>query len=287
MRIKFFLFIFFISFLTNGQKTKTIKLKRFKVDTLDQNLIETSGLCFYDNKLYSFNDGGNPNTFYEISPITAKTLKTIPTRIPNIDWEAVTSDSNHIYLGDFGNNLGSRKNLIIYQTKLENDTLKTINKIAFGFLNQTDFANHNLNHNFDVESMIFFENKLHIFTKEWKSKGTTHYTIDTNNTNKQELLPLESLKTKFLFTDTFYYNNQLYAIGYTKKGRCFLQIFNKNENGFFFKEPSIKFRLGSVLAIGQIEGIAVNQDGIYISSEGFSKSIFKAKPTLFFLPFPL
>lgn len=285
MRLLFLFSTLIICFQIQAQKTKTLKLKSFKTVTLDHKLTETSGLCFYNNKLYSFNDGGNPSTIYELNNDTGEILKTFNTSIPNKDWEAITSDASFLYLGDFGNNLGTRKDLTIYQLQLKNDSIKLIQKIPFEFIDQTYFTSQNLKHNFDVESMIAIENQLHIFTKEWKSKGTSHYIIQTDSKEKQKLIPTEFLKTKFLLTDAFYHDNQLYCIGYTKKGRCFLQIFNKNENGFFFKVPSTKFRLGSVLAIGQIEGIAVNQDGIYISSEGFSKSIFKVKPTLYFLPF--
>lgn len=285
MRIKFFALLLFVYFSNSAQKIKTINLKNFIVASLEQNLLETSGLCFYNDKLYSFNDGGNPSAVYEINPINAKTIKVVPTSIKNKDWEAITSDGNDIFLGDFGNNLGTRKDLSVYQLKLKNDTLKSVNQLSFEFSNQTNFTSQNRNHNFDVESMIFLENKLHIFTKEWKTKGTSHYIIEIDRTDKQKLVPLEFFKTKFILTDACFYNNQLYTIGYTKKGRCFLQLFDKDEHGLFFKDTPLKFRLGHILKLGQIEGIAVNQDGIYISSEGFSKSIFKVAPTLFFIPF--
>ncbi|WP_169051638.1 hypothetical protein [Flavobacterium sp. H122] len=285
MRLIISLLFFLNAYHFNGQTIKTLRLKKFKVTTLDNKLIETSGLCFLNNRLYSINDGGNRNVVYEVNTINGEISKTIPTAIPNKDWEAIITDGKYFYLGDFGNNSGTRKDLAVYQLKLENDSLKTIAEIPFEFSNQTDFSSQITKHNFDVESMIFLENKLHIFTKEWKTKGTSHYTIETAAANKQKLAPPEFFKTKFFVSDAFFYNNQLYTIGYTRKGRCFLQIFNKSENGLFFKEHSKKFRLGSVLTIGQIEGIAVNQDGIYISAEGFSKSIFKVKPTLFYIPF--
>lgn len=284
MHIKLFPLLLLFFFTSYSQKTKTLKLKKYKVHHLEQGLKETSGLCFHENKLYTFNDGGNPNKLYEINPINGNTIQTLHTTIKNNDWEAITSDGQYIYLGDIGNNSGNRKNLVIYQNKLENDSLKTINKTSFEFLNQTDFNTHHLNHNFDIEAMIYLENKLHIFTKEWKSKGTSHYSIAIEGTT-QKIRPLEYLKTKFLLTDAYFFKNQLYIIGYTQKGNCFLQIFNKSDDGSLLKESYLKFRLGSVLRIGQIEGIAVNEEGIYISSEGFAKSIFKVAPTLFFIPF--
>ena len=62
-------------------------------------------------------------------------------------------------------------------------------------------------------------------------------------------------------------------------------IFEQNKEGLFFSNPVKKYRLGSVLTVGQVEGMAVNADGIYISNEGFSKLIFNVNPNLYFIPF--
>ena len=64
-----------------------------------------------------------------------------------------------------------------------------------------------------------------------------------------------------------------------------MMIFEGNSDGLFFSKPSKKYKLGSALTIGQVEGIAVNKDGVYISNESFSKSIFKVKQSLYFVPF--
>jgi hypothetical protein len=34
--------------------------------------------------------------------------------------------------------------------------------------------------------MIYLNGKIHLFTKEWASKSTTHYTIDPEISEKQE-----------------------------------------------------------------------------------------------------
>ena len=73
-------------------------------------------------------------------------------------------------------------------------------------------------------------------------------------------------------------------IGYKKNTDVFLSIFNETEPEMFFKENPQKYYLGSTLTIGQIEGIAVDENGIYISGEEFTK-IVKIPQSLYFVPF--
>ena len=133
--------------------------------------------------------------------------------------------------------------------------------------------------------MVFINNKIHLFTKEWSAKKVSHYIINPKLSENQSVTKSESFNTGFVVTDAAYYENKLYVIGYTKKAKTYLMIFGQNNEGLFFSNPTKKYRLGSALTVGQIEGIAVNADGIYISNEGFSQFIFRAKPNLYFVPF--
>lgn len=158
-------------------------------------------------------------------------------------------------------------------------------KIQFNYSNQKDFAPIYLNHDFDCEAMIFLDGKIHVFTKEWFSNKTSHYVINPENPENQSIIELEEFDTKFVVTDAAYFDDKLYIVGYTKKAKVFMLIFEKDENGMFFNETPKKYKFGSALTVGQVEGIAVNQDGIYISNERFSKFIFKPKQSLYFVPF--
>ena len=270
-----------------AQEKGRIRLKNYLIGHLSDSLKETSGICFQDHKMYTFNDGGNPANLHQIDNKNGKINTTIKTNIPNIDWEAITADSIYFYLGDFGNNLGTRKNLTIHKIKIEQDSiLQNISKIPFEYEDQIDFSPKNMRHNFDAEAMIYLNDKLHLFSKEWKSKSTSHYVINLNSSEKQKIIKTESFRTKFVVTDAAYFNQKLYLIGYNKKGNCFLTIFNTaNNSELFFNVSYRKFRLGSSLTIGQIEGITVNQEGIYISAEGISLPLIKVKPSLYFIPY--
>lgn len=274
------------SCFASAQKTERIYLKKYRVSYLNDILRETSGLSFLQDKLYTFNDGGNPSAIYQIDSENGNINTIRKTNIINTDWEAIANDSSFVYLGDFGNNSGTRKDLAIYKTQIKNDSiLSFISKIEFEYEEQTDFNPKNIRHDFDAEAMIYWNEKIHLFSKEWESKATSHYIINPNSLEKQKIVKTESFDTKFFVTDAAHFNQKLYLIGYTKKGRCFLVVFKIDNKKFLFNNTYKKYKLGSVLSIGQIEGITVNEKGIYISGEGFFKSIFKVKPTLYFIPF--
>ena len=278
------LFIF-LSLLTSlfsfSQKTEKLPLRKYKIAVLSDSLKETSGLTILKDKLYTFNDSGNTNEIFEIDKNSGKILKKIQTNFPNKDWEAITTDGEHLYIGDFGNNAGKRKDLAVYKV----ESSEKNSKIQFSYSEQKDFSPVYLNHNFDAESMIFLDGKIHIFTKEWASKDISDYILSIDEFENQTIKKIETFHLGFVATDASYFDGKLYVVGYTKKARVYLMIFVKNSEGLFFNQPAKKYKLGSAFTVGQVEGIAVNKDGIYISNESFAKFIFNAKQSLYFIPF--
>lgn len=284
---KVFLLFIVLTFQTAfSQQAEIFKLKKFRVAVLNDSIQETSGLNFFDENLYTFNDSGNPAELYKIDKNSGKILKVLKTNAENKDWEALTNDGNNFYIGDFGNNAGTRKDLKIYKIPFQNNQLQNdlMKIISFYYPEQTDFTSKNISTDYDLESMIYLNGKIHIFTKEWASKATTHYTIDPENYENQAAEKVESYKTGFMISDACYFDKKLYVVGYTKKTEVFLTIFNETEPGTFFKENPKHLYLGSALTIGQIEGIAVDDKGIYISGEKFYSPIKKTKPFFYFIP---
>jgi len=279
---KFILVFLFFSFLFSfSQKTEKLALRKYKIATLSDSLKETSGLTFLKDKLYTLNDGGNTNEIFEIDKNSGKILSKLKTDFPNKDWEAITSDGENFYIGDFGNNAGSRKDLAIYKTDFQGNYSKN----SFNYFVQNDFSTRYLSHNYDAEAMIFLNEKIHVFSKEWSSKNISHYIVDVQNSENQSLVSLESFHAGFVITDAAYFEGKLYVVGYTRKAKVYLMIFEGNSEGLFFSKPLKKYKLGSFLSVGQVEGIAVNKEGIYISNEDFSKFIFSVKQRLYFIPF--
>ncbi|WP_209388472.1 hypothetical protein [Chryseobacterium sp. RR2-3-20] len=286
MKKIFLLLLIMISGCLFSQQARIFKIKKFRIVTLNEKVQETSGLNIFNGKLYTFNDSGNTPEIFELNPKSGEILQNFTVKAENKDWEALTNDGENFYIGDFGNNSGTRKDLKIYRVPFSENTIvnDSLKVISFEYPEQKDFSAKNRFTDFDAEAMIFLNGKIHLFTKEWTSKSTAHYAIDPQNSEKQEAIKLEAFKTNFLVTDASYFEGKLYLIGYTKKTEVFLEVYNETEPGIFFKENPKRFFLGSALSIGQIEGIAVNSDGIYISGEKFSSPLGGEKQSLYFIP---
>ncbi len=285
-KLLIFLTAFFSINFSAQQDYAWMKMGKYQTAVLNDSLKENSGLNFLNGALYTFNDSGNSAEIFQINKNTGAIEKVFQTGLQNIDWEAISSDSeNNLYIGDFGNNLGNRKNLSVYKFQMPSSgtQLQGI-KLPFYYPEQKTFEPKNLNNDFDAEAMIFAHEKIHIFTKEWFSKNVTHYTIDPNNLTEQAAQKIESFPTGFVVTDAAYYEGKLYFVGYTKTTEVYFMLFEETQAGIFFSVAHQKFYLGSSLSLGQIEGIAVDADGIYISGEEFRSPIGKTKAKLYFIP---
>lgn len=270
-----------------AQKSETLRLKKYKIAQLSDSLRESSGLNFFREKLYTFNDSGNAPDLFEIDKNSGKILKILKTNLINRDWEALTNNGNCFYIGDFGNNLGTRKDLKIYKIPFRNDSLKmdSAKTIRFFYPEQIDFTPKNIRNNFDGEAMIFLDENLHIFTKEWVTDTVSHYLVNPELSENQPAKKLESYDTGFVVTDASFFDNKLYVVGYTKKMKVFLMIFEKDEtDNLFFNKPAKKYFLGMAYSIGQVEGIAATENGIYISCENFNIKVKKVPQSLYFVP---
>ena len=288
MRKLFILHFLLISFLGFSQKIEKLSLKKYKIAILSDSLQESSGLTNLDGRLFSFNDSGNTSEIFEIKAGSSYIEKTFQTGLRNIDWEAITNDGENFYVGEFGNNLGTRKDLKVYQIPFRNDSLivDSIKTIPFFYPEQTDFTPKNINNNFDAEAMIFLDGTIHIFTKEWITNTVSHYVIDKNLKENQPAKKLETFETGFVVTDASFFGNRLYVVGYTKNASVYLMIFEKDENGnLFFNKPIKKYSLGRAYNVGQIEGITATEKGVYISGERFSIKIKKVPQSLYFISY--
>jgi hypothetical protein len=284
---KLFLILAAVTFTFSfSQQTDFPKIRKYRINYLNEKIQETSGLSILNGKLFTFNDSGNTPEIFELDKTSGEIINVLKINGKNKDWEALTNDGNNFYIGDFGNNSGTRRDLEIYKVPFENNSVKndSVKIISFEYPEQTEFIPKNLSTDFDAEAMIYLNGKIHIFTKEWSAKSATHYIIDPEISEKQKAEKIESFKTNFVVTDASYFDKKLYLIGYTKKTEVFLDIFNEAESGMFFKGKPKHYYLGSALSIGQIEGIAVDETGVYISGEKFHSPLGGAKQSLYFIP---
>ncbi len=261
----------------------------YNLNELGSTLSETSGLQWIQGRLFSINDSGNSAEIQEINPISGSLIRTVKvTNAPNIDWEDLAASPNHLFIGDFGNNLGNRTDLKILKipiSNLLNQTEVSAEIIEFSYPDQSDFSEANANHNFDGEAMIFWENQLHLFSKNWIDERTKHYTLSTSTGNQVAVLT-ESFDSKGLITgaDVSTDGKNVVLLGYENKGissRSFIWTFS-SVSGSVFSSSGNQFFLGSPAGLGQTEGVAIDSEmELTISGERISFSGLTVPPKVF------
>ena len=158
-------FLFSLLLLASCQDFGNLKL----LSDLPKSLEEVSGTeTITDSDLiWMLNDSGNKPKLYAVSN-KGKIKKEVSIKAKNNDWEDLTSDDEgNIYIGDFGNNLNKRKNLVILKVnKYELKKNKAdAEKIKFVYPNQNSFPPKKKRMFFDAEAFFYFNNSLYIFTK--------------------------------------------------------------------------------------------------------------------------
>ncbi len=144
--------------------------------TLPNNLKEVSGL-HYDASSKTFwvlQDSGNNNELYQIDSTGSITHTLKVKNEKNIDWEELTSDQEgNLYIGDFGNNKNSRKDLKIIKVNKEQlgqEEAKADEIISFEYPEQTEFPPKETQLMYDAEAFFVYNDNFYIFTKN-RSKG--------------------------------------------------------------------------------------------------------------------
>ncbi len=235
--------------------------------TLPEELREISGLADAGDRWWGHNDGGYPPVLYRLLPETGSILQTITLQnAANQDWEDLTTDETHLYIGDFGNNFNDRQDLGIYRLPLAaigpNPT-ETVPASAWTFLpftyaDQTDFSTQpedSTEH--DCEAMVFLNGSLHVFTKNWKQRMTTHHVV---NTDTEQAEPLEVLDTQGLITGASVSpdGKVVVLLGYDLVGfpKMFCWLLWDWHDGLLFNGNKRRIELGNVFTLGQAEAFA-------------------------------
>lgn len=293
---KLLLFSFFslsLISLAAQMKIDTLAIDNYQIRSvqLQNSLDEISSLEIHDGFYWGNNDSGGKAEIYKIDPKTGKIVQTVKiSNADNVDWEEIAFSDEMVFIGDFGNNLGKRKDLAIYYFPIKHlnseETVVTVEaqKIEFHFPEQKDFNPGNKKTNFDCEAFFFYQGKLHLFTKEWTNLATTHYTLEIKS-GKQAAQKIETFPTHYMVTGASIDDNPIsnthgfYLIGYTPDGFAFISGFSlpKNDTNLLFSNKLNKFSLplGFTAAVGQVEGISIKPENPNIIC--FSNEEFKFK----------
>lgn len=251
------------------------------ITELPDELVESSALIYYNGLLWTINDSGGENKLYGFD-FSGNIKKEITVKnAENDDWEEITQDEKYIYIGDFGNNNGIRKNLRIYKVKKKNldakDNEVKAEVIEFVYANQKNFHFTMNETPFDCEAMVEWNNQLYLFTKDWEKQTTTIYKI-LNKEGKYNLFPGETFNVNGLVTGASLSPDKksLVLLGY-RDFVPFLWLFsNYKDDHFFSGEKS--FILMDSITDAQTEGVCyLNNNILLISCEqasSFPQQVF-------------
>ena len=103
------------AFLLKEQSRKLSDYSYVSYD-LPNKLEEISGLEKIEDEFYGFNDSGGAAEIYKFtSKNPIEITQTIKLKnASNVDWEEMAMSDKHLFVGDFGNNLGMRSDLKVY-----------------------------------------------------------------------------------------------------------------------------------------------------------------------------
>ncbi|MFX0557146.1 hypothetical protein ACOCEA_10115 [Maribacter sp. CXY002] len=245
------------------------------IGELPNDIWETSGLIYYNGRLITHNDSGGTPQLFELDTLSRQIARTVTvSNIENIDWEALSQDESYIYIGDFGNNVGTRTNLKVYRiSKSDYNTSDTVmaETIGFTYEDQTQFED-NGNSDWDAEAFFVFGDELIVLTKQWQSSGSVAYAFPKtpgNHVAEQR----DVVINMGLITDA-HYNTEtktLFIIGYNSFLAPFVVSYTDITKTDIFNDTGTRTDLD--IGIAQVEGLTSDTLGnYYFTSEYFTRA---------------
>lgn len=249
---------------------------------LPNELPETSGLIHFQQGLLTHNDNSDEQ-LYVIDSINGSVLQTYALNgTSNFDWEEITQDSLYLYVGDFGNNAGSRTDLHILRVEKSSllDVVPTIDTIAFAYEDQIDFTPSNQNTAFDCEAFIAGTDSLFLFTKNWNDLSTVCYSVPKIPGNYVAQRKDSSAVNGLITGATYLPNKRLVILsGYSSLLQPFLYLLFDFQGTDFFS--SFQQKINPSLNFHQIEGVSTSNGlDVFLTNEYFSQSIITTQQKL-------
>lgn len=289
-KIPFLILLLFVSGLLNAQQTYEVytiidyPAVPPKFCDLEDDMKETSGIIFYENNVWTINDSGGEPVIYKIDKETgAANQKVLILNGENRDWEDISQDDQYIYVGDFGNNKGARKDLKIYKVAKSDISGKkkievNAEVIEFSFKDQLSFEFGKHDHNFDCESLLVFGDSLIVYSKDWGDGKTRMYKMP-KTAGKYELDPVDTFDADGLITGADYsYNLKKLVLSGYKDFIPFIYLVNDFDGKSLNGKEIFRFNLFKLKG-SQVEGIAWSTgETVLLSTEQtqtFTQQVFE------------
>jgi len=254
------------------------------VTILSSTVNESSGLLNLDDTIWTHNDSGGYPALYQVSTHDGSIIRTVTIlNATNVDWEDLAFDSNYVYIGDFGNNSGSRTDLKIYRISraaLVIGDAVPADIINFSYNDQTSWVPNPNQTDFDCEAFIAYHDSLFLFSKNWVDHKTRMYQLSnqpgTHVAQYQSTFDAQGLITAAEMLP----NNVLVLQGYTSTLSPFTLLFQQFTGNVFFDGTPTRLTWPGIT---QTEGVCfADTNGVFVSSEKLPPP-FNFPATLFYL----
>nr|GFB48249.1 phosphoglucomutase 2 [Tanacetum cinerariifolium] len=196
----------------------------------------------------------------------------------------------YVYIGDFGNNNGDRRDLRILRVAKADlgpaATTATAQAINFSYPDQTNFTPRTNAHNFDCEAFFFANDSLHLFTKNWVDLQTRYYTVPaapgTYVAHLRGTFNVNGLVTAADLNPT---GTTAALLGYNAtNGTTFMWLLSGYQGAGYLRANKRRIELPNALLIGQAEGLCfVKNARVFISNEQISNALLTVPPRLYAL----
>jgi len=232
---------------------------------LPDEIDETSGLIYWDHSIFTMNDSGNKPILYRIDTLTGKITQRIGiVGSVNHDWEALTQDEHHIYIGDVGDNFGRRRELTIYVLDKsiipeKGDTMLPAKQIHFNYPDKRPAKVKRMQNNFDLESLVAIDDSLYFFSKDWGDQHTRCYRLP-KTPGRYTAKELFTYPVNGLITAATYEKKDkvLVLLGYTKGDWIpFMWVLYDFPDHHFFDGKKLRIDMPRIIAT-QTEGITLS-----------------------------
>lgn len=245
---------------------------------------ESSGLLLSGANLITHNDSGNEALLFVLDTVSLAVLRQVSVSgVENTDWEDLAEDDNYIYIGDIGNNLGTRtdlKVLRVSKTEFANSDAVTAEVIAYNYEDQTDFSG-GAQSDWDAEALIAVGDSLLIFTKQWQSGGTVVYSLP-KNPGQYQARRVAQYNSGGLVTGAMRRpdGSGVVLLGYSELLQPFVIDIPALGEPFEFVPETMKGMLE--IGFSQAEGIAADAEGrVFVSSEAFANAFLNLSASVF------
>lgn len=260
--------------LSGCSLSQTLPEPAQSVVLLPPQLIETSGLVCLDQDFISFNDSGGKPELYRFDR-NGHIRQQLQLSVRNIDWEAMTSDGEFLYLADTGNNNGQRQSLFIYKVPLDWSGLKQPYKperLEIQLPKSDILLPYE--HDLDFEALVYRQHSLWLISKSWASEKPVMYKLDLALVKQSLGQALPVAEPGFLVTDAVFElsQQQWWLVGYPDPRKAiwaYLSNAGYQPQIARYDKNLVLLETRALPTTGQVEGLCIDKEHqIWITEEG-------------------